>query len=540
MTEQSRGHTPSGPEHIALIGGGFTGTSALFQLVDDWPVREITLFEASGQFGPGYPYQPDECPDYLINNTTNTMRLVPGNARGFLDWLEVRSQKHKPDAPALNPSGHLSRSAFGDFLQDAIRTACNMAAIKGIRVNLIPHAATGVHEDEDGHSHITWIDNTGQVRLTKADATILTTGRCPDRDTFARLPAGNGTYFASHIMDNRLDQLPLDATIHVLGNSLSAYDVVNRLFAPATGCRFDRDGKGELVFHPGENGRQVVLCSRSGRMKGVQSPVNPEISRQHFTLARLRDIASREPVTLEAVAQLIKAEADAHGAVIHWDLLADPYSGCDNDKAVTERAAGLLETALRDAREPDRTAFLTALLADAANDIWQAFAEELLPPAEEARYRRDFETATLCFAAPCPIPTAERLLALMRAGRLHIRMGVGTVSVDENGLYQIPHAHGVDTAHVLVNTTGGVNRDVTHPDQPPLIRGMVENGLLQPHNRGHGDLPGAAVDMQTYRAKGSRNIHLANMLLWGPGFFTSSARLMSEIVQQTLQGMYRE
>lgn len=527
------------PHHIALIGGGFTGTSALFQLVDDWPVRKITLFEASGQFGPGYPYQLEECPDYLINNTTDTMRLVPDNARGFLDWLEMQSRKHNQDAPALNTSSHLSRSAFGEFLQDAIRTACNMAAIKGIRVNLIPHEATGIREDEDGRSHITWKDNTGQVNLTKADATILTTGRCPDRDALAALPAGNGTYIANHIMDNRLDHLAPDAIVHVLGNSLSAYDVVNRLFSPATGCQFERDGHGELVFRPGENDRQVILCSRSGRMKGVQSPVNPEINRQHFTLARFRDLASRNALTLEAVAKLIRAEADAHGALIDRDRLAAPYAGCDSEPSVTERAAELLDTALRDAREPDRIAFLTGLFADAANDIWQAFAEELLSPAEEARYRREFETATLCYAAPCPIPTAERLLALMRAGRLHVRTGVGAVSVDGNRLYQIPHAHGIDTACVLVNTTGGVNRDVCHPDQPPLIRDMVKNGLLRPHNRGRGDLPGAAVDMQTYRAKGSRNIYLANMLLWGPGFFTSSARLMSEIVQQTLRGMYR-
>ena len=64
------------PAHVALIGCGFTGTSAFFQLVDRYPVKEITIFEASGRFGPGYPYQPDECHDYLINNTTDTIHML--------------------------------------------------------------------------------------------------------------------------------------------------------------------------------------------------------------------------------------------------------------------------------------------------------------------------------------------------------------------------------------------------------------------------------------------------------------------------------
>jgi hypothetical protein len=38
------------------------------------PVREITIFEASGEFGPGYAYRPSECRDYLINNTTSLGR----------------------------------------------------------------------------------------------------------------------------------------------------------------------------------------------------------------------------------------------------------------------------------------------------------------------------------------------------------------------------------------------------------------------------------------------------------------------------------
>lgn len=80
------------PEHIAIVGCGFTGTSAFYQIVDGYPVREVTIFESSGEFGPGYPYRSDECPDYLLNNTTDTLGLTPRNRRAFYSWLQSKPE----------------------------------------------------------------------------------------------------------------------------------------------------------------------------------------------------------------------------------------------------------------------------------------------------------------------------------------------------------------------------------------------------------------------------------------------------------------
>jgi uncharacterized NAD(P)/FAD-binding protein YdhS len=51
--------------HVAIVGCGFTGTSAFFQLVDRYPVREISIFEKSSRFGP-----------FLINTTGSVDRRV--------------------------------------------------------------------------------------------------------------------------------------------------------------------------------------------------------------------------------------------------------------------------------------------------------------------------------------------------------------------------------------------------------------------------------------------------------------------------------
>ena len=98
--------------HIALVGCGFTGTSAFFQLVERYPVSTISIFQADGDFGPGYPYHTDECSDYLMNNTTDTMGLTIDHRTAFLEWLQER-----PEFGAVKPKGHVPRAWFGLFLK---------------------------------------------------------------------------------------------------------------------------------------------------------------------------------------------------------------------------------------------------------------------------------------------------------------------------------------------------------------------------------------------------------------------------------------
>lgn len=516
--------------HVALVGCGFTGTSAFFQLVDRYPVREITIYEASGRFGPGYPYQPDECPDYLINNTTDTMCLVPSNRQAFIAWLG----DHPEFAGDGDAKGHLPRATYGRFLEDVVAATRTAAAIKGIRVNLIPHEATAMREIGGR------VEIVSRAGIVAVDAAMLTTGRCPDRDVYPVPPAGSpARYIANHVRTGAFDELPLDAGVHVLGASLSAYDVVNRLFAPATGCRFERTADGALAFVAGSNQRHVVLCSRTGRLKNMQSRTPLAFTRNHFTLDALRAASAKTRLSLADLGALIQREAAAQGAEIDWNAVVDPYAGCRTAEAVNAQAGALLAKGIAAVEEGGAANFLVDFFANAQLTIWDAFAARLLAPADEAAYRARFESAVLSYAAPCPVPTAERLLALHRAGRLRVVAGAGDVALAADGThYAIRHGHGVERATTLVNTTGALDRRVGSSMQPPLIRSLVAEGLLQPYALDGEEANGAAVDMATLRAAGSRNIYVANMLLWGPGFFTSSAFVMATMVERILRGMF--
>lgn len=514
------------PSHVAIIGCGFTGTSALLQLVDRCPVQTISVFEVSGDFGPGFPHRRDDSADYLLNNTTDSLCLLPHNRQAFIAWLRGQGED-------VAPKGHLPRRRYGDFLADAVAAAATLAAAKGITLRRYPVEVTGLDEPAEGGVRLHWAGG-----LLQADAAILATGRCPGVDTVGAPPVGSGALLvAEHVRNPALDALPLDAGVHVLGASLSAYDVVNRLFSPASGCNVERQADGRLQFIPGPNQRRVLLCSRSGRLKHLQSLQPMLLHRRHLTLDALRGLAGRGALTLDALRDLVDAEAHAHGVALDWSGLLQPYAGCAAAAAVQARAAVLLSEAIADARQGRN--FLVDLAGQAQTLLWDAFAERLLPPDEELRYRQTVESALLGWTAPCPLPTAERLLALLQAGALQLRHGVqGVAWSPADQAWRIRCAFGDELARVLVNTSGALDRRVDSPFQPALIRHLAAQGLLRPYRLGDAVCDGAAVDMAMLRAVGSRQVYVAGMWLWGPGFFTSSAFMMARAVQTILAGLY--
>ena len=477
--------------------------------------------EADEEFGPGFPYQVTESREYLINNTNDTMCLEPTNRRAFIEWL--RKQDRYRDS--LDEGGHMPRAVYGEFLIDTVRQCRQVAEQKNIDLAFIPAECLDIEEHDDRSVTLYW--HGGQ---TDADVVILATGRCPDVDVFEL--DGEENYFATHMPGSRLSPIPLDAEVHVIGASLSAYDVVNQLFADETGATFEQASPGRLHFDPGPNERHVVLCSRSGRLKKAQSRYAGEISRRHFN-ARVIDGLPVRGTTLDEVIGLMIADARDAGISVDPVAIKAPYAGCRNADDVTRRAANMLANDIDEALSGEEGAnFLVDYLADAQFDIWDLFARQRFTEEDEHRYRRQFENAYLAWGAPCPVPTAQKILALIGAGRLKVLKGVRSISVNDDGGFAIGHDFGAAQADFVVNATGTVDRDVGSAGQPELVRNLSRRGLLKPYRLCGDRSPGAAVDMSTFRCEGSSAIYAANMFLWGPGHFTSSAIAMATVVRR--------
>lgn len=518
------------PERVAIIGCGFTGTSALYQLVERYPVREILIFEKSGEFGPGYPYRISECRDYLLNSATDTLCIEPSDRGAFLRWL-----MQSADPSAVAAKGYLPRAEFGAFLADMVRAACARAADKGIRVTTIPAEVTAVYENPNGTVDLVWAGG-----RAAADVAILATGRCPDI-----VPSGlpndisAARYFPSQVNCDDLDDIPLDASCYVLGASLSAYDVINRMFSPDTGCRFERDDAG-LRFVPGPNRRRVVLNSRSGRLKKVQSLRPMPINRTRLVPEVMASLAREGRLTIEAVAALIDEEAVLHRATVDWPAIIDPYNGCKSIGDIDRRAADILAADIARALRGGTGNFLVDLADDAQLCLWDVFALHDFSPEEELRYRRTIESAFLTYSAPCPVPTAEKLLALLRSGSVSIRVGTARPISSASGTeFLISHKFGEERPSILINAAGTMDRRVGSKRQSALIRSLRDADAIRPYLVDGVEDNGASVDMSTFRATGSRSVYVANMFLWGPGFFTSSAFMMATVIEKILRAIYQ-
>ncbi|MDG1708738.1 MAG: hypothetical protein P8H03_08240, partial [Emcibacteraceae bacterium] len=369
---------------------------------------------------------------------------------------------------------------------------------------------------------------------------IITTGHCPNKDWYEKPPKGSSAlYFPDHVNEKSLDIVPLDAEVHILGASLSAFDVVGRYYSEDTGCKFERDEEGVLHFKAGPNKRKLILCSRSGRLKKMKSRTPKVLKRDHFTVDYLSSLDLKGQLKLEDIAQAIKKDNDLNNGETPWSEILNPYEGCKTNQEFNNKAAEILSKDLETAMTGSARNILVDIFADAGLEIWDIFAARLVNANEEKRFRRAYETSTLTYEASCPILTAERLIALYKAGSLSFIKGVNSVSFNnDDDAYHIKHDYGTEIARVLINTTGSVDRDIRSPGQPTLIQNMYKNGLMSPYTCGRDVMPGADVDMTSFRLTGTKNIHLASMLLWGPGFYTSGSIIMATIVDRILKSLF--
>lgn len=79
---------------IAVVGAGVAGISVLRELVKykkSYPNLKIVLFDNEKTLGTGMPYQPDH-DALLLNQTPETMSIVPEKPYHFVDWVKERTR----------------------------------------------------------------------------------------------------------------------------------------------------------------------------------------------------------------------------------------------------------------------------------------------------------------------------------------------------------------------------------------------------------------------------------------------------------------
>jgi uncharacterized NAD(P)/FAD-binding protein YdhS len=208
---------PPNARVIAIIGGGFTGTMTLANLLrfgnqTELPLH-IVLIDRQPAFGEGIAYRTND-PRHLLNVPTARMSAWPDRPDDFLAF--VRSKD-----PSANPGDFQPRKTYGQYVR---RTLLDLAesASDQLSVEILRDEATSLTQSTSG-----WTIQTAAGRTIQSDLAVLTVGHRPPDDPFGKRWTGPRIrYVADPWAALVISQIAPDEPVLLLGSGLTAVDAI--------------------------------------------------------------------------------------------------------------------------------------------------------------------------------------------------------------------------------------------------------------------------------------------------------------------------
>jgi uncharacterized NAD(P)/FAD-binding protein YdhS len=239
-------------DHVAIVGGGFSGTLLAVNLLrHDGP--RATLIERRAHTARGVAYAAAH-PDHLLNVRAENMSALPDDPEHFVRWLEA----HRPGV-----GGFVPRLVYGDYL-DALLTE-TIAAAPG-RLEVVQAEVTDVAIGTSGAT-LALADGSRIV----ADSAVLAPGNLPPHTPAGIDPSAlpDGSYVTDPWHGDILSGLAPDDTLLVLGTGLTMVDVALLLDARGFNGRIVALSRHGLV--PRAHARGVPATKRNERPPPIAS-----------------------------------------------------------------------------------------------------------------------------------------------------------------------------------------------------------------------------------------------------------------------------
>lgn len=434
-------------EKLALIGSGASAIYVLKHLLDEAGlvgkrIGEIAIFEKGPITGMGMPYSPLTADRYNMSNISS--EELPELPQTFADWLRAQDRDLLEDLGVerdqeITEDEVYSRLALGCYLQEQYRTLLGKLEEAGIRVR--EHADCRIADvkrllDPD---HVVLETEGGETH--RFDRVIIATGHCwKDAD---KPECG---YFSSPWPIGKL--LPAEGGVHdftigTLGASLSAFDVVASL-AHRHG-EFTGEGA-RLVFKPfpGTEHFKIVMHAAEGLLPHLQfdqeeplREIYRHVGREELLALRDEEGFLRLDTYFDRVCRPVLSEAfakDERADVVK--LLGDPEFGF----------AELVERMTAEHDYPDAFKGMQKEMPEAVESVedhqpihWKEimddlmytlnFHAELMPAEDHLKLRSVVMPFLMNVMAAMPLPSADIILALHKAGKLDLISG--TVEVGD-------------------------------------------------------------------------------------------------------------
>lgn len=260
----------TGP-HVAVIGGGYSGTLQAIQLLRRG--AGVTLIERAGRLGRGIAYSTPHA-DHLLNVPAGRMSAFPDEPGHFAHWLTSREEG--------GPADFAQRKVYGAYLEEQLAGAAAEAGdrlrlVRGEAVDVVPSAGRETVQLRNGDS-------------IEADKVILALGNLePDvpRGIAPELRSG-GIYVADPWASDIAAGLDEADTVLLIGTGLTAIDAALML---------DRAGYRGRILAVSRRGLVPRAHAPGGHASGLEAIPELQGSRLvHFVRAEAERLGWRAAV----------------------------------------------------------------------------------------------------------------------------------------------------------------------------------------------------------------------------------------------------
>lgn len=217
--------TPPRPLHLAVIGGGLSGTLVVVHLLRTAPAgTRVTLIERKPPVGRGVAYG-TECPEHLLNVPAGRMSAFADEPGHFVQW--VRERQGRPGYPAsVSSDDFLPRKIYGDYISSVL-TEARAKAPDTVRFDNVDGEVIDIEERPEGVARLMLADN----RTIDADRVVLALGTLPGEYPIRRsMPFFHGRRYV-HLpwRPEALEGVGKDQDVLVVGAGLTATDIILQL-----------------------------------------------------------------------------------------------------------------------------------------------------------------------------------------------------------------------------------------------------------------------------------------------------------------------
>jgi uncharacterized NAD(P)/FAD-binding protein YdhS len=209
---------------VGIIGGGFSGAAAAFQLARRAvPGLEITVYEPRAALGAGLAYGTDD-PAHRLNARAQRMSMLPENGTHFCDWI-FSTEACRDDAAAVLEDGRIfpRRAIYRRYVADQLAPLLAAGTIRHV-------AATVAGLAQDGAG---WRIALADGAVERADVVVLATGHAPPAAP-ARLDAafgGQDKFIADPTVPDVTGKVAAQDRVLIVGTGLTMADIVASLHA---------------------------------------------------------------------------------------------------------------------------------------------------------------------------------------------------------------------------------------------------------------------------------------------------------------------